>query len=158
MSWQTQLRGDPLPWILDTNAPSVRYLALRDLLDLPEATQSGAPDDPQLAAARREAHRGGPIAAILAQMDPAGFWVEPGPSYLPKYRSSVTPHLRPAQVGAGVTVDNGVKVLAAVAAANENYRTELLPYLLQHLRTCRPKDVLRIRQPEQTICCSPALA
>ena len=40
------------------NAPGVRYLALRDLLDL-------APDDPELAAARRAAHRAGPIAAIL---------------------------------------------------------------------------------------------
>jgi hypothetical protein len=43
--------------------------------------------------------------------------------------------------GSVITVDNGVKVLAAVAAANEIYRAELLPYLLQHLRTCRPKDV-----------------
>ncbi len=42
--------------------------------------------------------------------------------------------------GSVITVDNGVKVLAAVAAANEAYRAELLPYLLQHLRTCRPKD------------------
>jgi hypothetical protein len=44
MSWQTQLRGDSLPWLLDTSTPGVRYLALRDLLDLPEGTQSGAPD------------------------------------------------------------------------------------------------------------------
>lgn len=34
MSWQTQLRGDPLPWLLEEDAPGVRYLALRDLLDL----------------------------------------------------------------------------------------------------------------------------
>lgn len=54
---------------------------------------------------------------------------------------SVTPHLRPPQVGAGVTVDNGVKVLAEVAAADETYRAELLPYLFHHLQTCRPKDV-----------------
>jgi hypothetical protein len=54
---------------------------------------------------------------------------------------SVTPHLRPPQVGAGVTVDNGVKVLAAVAAANASYRDELFPYLLNHLTICRPKDV-----------------
>jgi len=58
--------------------------------------------------------------------------------------------------GSVIEVDNGVKVLAAVAAANETYRAELLPYLLQHLRTCRPKDVLRIRPPGQPICRSPA--
>jgi hypothetical protein len=43
--------------------------------------------------------------------------------------------------GSVITVDNGVKILAAVAAANETYRAELLPYLLHHLQTCRPKDV-----------------
>ena len=105
MSWQEQLRGDPLPWLLDKDAPGVRYLALRDLLDLPEGTQSAAADDPQLAAARRAAHQGGPIAAILAQMDPAGFWAEPGPGYLPKYRSTVWSVIMLAQLGASVTVD-----------------------------------------------------
>lgn len=43
--------------------------------------------------------------------------------------------------GSVITVDNGVKVLAAVAAANASYRQELFPYLLRHLATCRPKDV-----------------
>lgn len=43
--------------------------------------------------------------------------------------------------GSVITVDNGVKVLAAVAAADETYRAALLPYLLNHLATCRPKDV-----------------
>jgi len=71
MPWQEQLRADPLPWLLDAAAPGVRYLALRDLLDL-------APDDRQLAAARRTAHRDGPIAAVLARMDGAGFWVRAG--------------------------------------------------------------------------------
>lgn len=66
MSWQTQLRADPLPWLLDADAPGVRYLALRDLCDL-------APDDPQLGVARQAAHRAGPIANILAQMNEAGF-------------------------------------------------------------------------------------
>ena len=40
--------------------------------------------------------------------------------------------------GSIITVDNGVKVLAAVAAANASYRNELLPYLLHHLENCRP--------------------
>lgn len=43
--------------------------------------------------------------------------------------------------GSVITVDNGVKVLAAVAAADATYRAELFPYLLNHLATCRPKDV-----------------
>jgi hypothetical protein len=101
MSWQTQLKGDPFPWLLDPNAPGVRYLALRDLLDL-------APDDPQLAAARRAAHQTGPIATILDRMDKAGFWAEPGPGYLPKYRSTVWSVILLAQLGASIDEDERV--------------------------------------------------
>lgn len=43
--------------------------------------------------------------------------------------------------GSVITVDNGVKVLAALVAANASYRDELLSYLLNHLAICRPKDV-----------------
>lgn len=43
--------------------------------------------------------------------------------------------------GSVITVDNGVKILAALAAANASYRDELFPYLLNHLATCRPKEV-----------------
>ncbi len=101
MSWQTQLRGDPLPWLLDESGPGVRYLALRDLPDL-------APDDQRLAAARREAHRAGPIATILAQMNEAGFWVKPGPGYLPTYRATVWSVILLAQLGASISEDERV--------------------------------------------------
>jgi len=43
--------------------------------------------------------------------------------------------------GSVITIDNGVKILAIVASQNEVYRTEIFPYLLNHLTTCRPKDV-----------------
>ena len=43
--------------------------------------------------------------------------------------------------GSVITKDNGVKALALVAAQNESYRREIFPYLLNHLATCRPKDV-----------------
>ena len=33
MSWQSQLKGDSLSWLLEPDTPGVRYLALRDLLD-----------------------------------------------------------------------------------------------------------------------------
>jgi hypothetical protein len=98
MSWQTQLKGDPLPWLLDENGPGVRYLALRDLCD-------HAPDDRQLVAARREAHRAGPITTILAQMNDAGYWVKPGPDYLPTYRATVWSVILLAQLGASISED-----------------------------------------------------
>ncbi len=43
--------------------------------------------------------------------------------------------------GSVITVDNGVKILALVASKNEAYRARIFPYLLDHLATCRPKDV-----------------
>ena len=43
--------------------------------------------------------------------------------------------------GSVITRDNGVKVLAAIAAHNDEYRLKIFPYLLHNLRTCRPKDV-----------------
>lgn len=101
MTWQAQLKADPLPWLLDVDEPGARYLALRDL-------QQYASDDLQLAAARRSAHRDGPIAAILDQMDEAGFWVEPGPGYLPKYRATVWSLILLAQLGASVAEDKRI--------------------------------------------------
>jgi hypothetical protein len=45
------------------------------------------------------------------------------------------------QNGSVITRDNGVKVLAAIAASKDEYRATIFPYLLNHLKTCRPKDV-----------------
>jgi hypothetical protein len=43
--------------------------------------------------------------------------------------------------GSVITKDNGVRVLALVAAQKPAYSKEIFPYLLHHLETCRPKDV-----------------
>jgi hypothetical protein len=43
--------------------------------------------------------------------------------------------------GSVITKDNGVRVLALVAAQSAAYSKEIFPYLLHHLETCRPKDV-----------------
>jgi len=101
MPWQDQLKGDSLNWLLETDMPGVRYLALRDLLDKPI-------DDPELKAARQAAHRQGPIATILAQMQDEGYWAEKGPGYLPKYRSSVWSISLLAQLGGLVSEDERI--------------------------------------------------
>jgi hypothetical protein len=98
MAWRDQLNGDPLPWLLAPETPGVRYLALRDLLD-------GNAADRELKAAHRLAHTDGPIAALLAQMQPEGYWVEPGPGYNPKYRSTVWTVTLLAQLGAAIHRD-----------------------------------------------------
>src|SRR4029079_19529776 len=83
------------------DSPGVRYLALRDLLDLPS-------DDPALRAAAQAAHTQGPIATILAHIDPAGYWVVPGSGYNPMYRSTVWSVITLAQLGAACTADERV--------------------------------------------------
>ena len=48
--------------------------------------------------------------------------------------------LKAMHAGSVITVDNAVKTLA-LAASDEAYRPDIFPHLLEHLRTCRPKDV-----------------
>jgi len=101
MSSQDQLKGDSLSWLLETKTPEVRYLALRDLLECPQT-------DSELRAACKAAHKKGPIATILAEMDKAGYWVGPGPGYNPKYHSTVWSVILLAQLGASVAEDKRI--------------------------------------------------
>lgn len=98
MKWLHQLKGDSLSWLLEEENPGVRYLALRDLVDLPK-------DNPELLAAREKAHREGPIATILDAMKPEGYWVTPGAGYSCKYKSGVWSLIMLAQLGAAVEMD-----------------------------------------------------
>jgi len=43
--------------------------------------------------------------------------------------------------GSVITVDNAVSVLARVASAGAEYERNIVPHLLEHLSTCRPKEV-----------------
>jgi hypothetical protein len=80
--WVDRLNDDPTPWLLGTDQPAVRHLALRQLADRPA-------DDPEVVAARAGAMRTDPIASILAAQDPLGYWVQPGHGYGPKYTGTV---------------------------------------------------------------------
>jgi hypothetical protein len=58
---------------------------------------------------------------------------------------AIYPHVKEIEQvmdqGSVITRDNGVIVLALVAAQKAAYSREIFPYLLRHLETCRPKDV-----------------
>ncbi len=114
MDWKTRLNDEPLNWLLEEENPGVRYLALRDLSDKPRL-------DPDLIAARHAAHQKGPINAVLEEMQPEGYWVKPGPGYLPTYRST----------------DWSVTLLAQLGAkAQEDIRIEkACEYVLHHALT-----------------------
>lgn len=98
MPWEEQLKRYPLDWLLAPDTPDVRHLALRDLADLPA-------DDPELRTACVAAHHSGPVAAILAAMDPAGFWAKSGAGYSPKYYGTVWSIISLAQLGASAGQD-----------------------------------------------------
>jgi hypothetical protein len=112
MSWKNQLRKDSLPWLLESDDPGVRYLALRDLFDL-------LPDDKKLKSTRKTAHKEGPIAEVLSKMNEEGYWVKPGPGYNPKYRSTVWSMILLAQLGA--------------SAAEDKHIEQACKYLLDHM-------------------------
>jgi hypothetical protein len=87
-----------LEWLLeiDLENPGVRYFALTELLERPV-------DDPEVLDARHAVMTSGPVPVILAKQADEGYWVEPGPGYLPKYRSTVWQIIFLAQLGADGT-------------------------------------------------------
>lgn len=86
---------DPTPWLLeeDDGNPSIRYLALRDLLKRDET-------DSDVTRARSDLMMAGPVPAILEAQEPEGYWVKEGAGYSPKYRSTVWSLLLLAELGA----------------------------------------------------------
>ena len=102
--WKKLLKADPTDWLLEPDDPGPRYLALRDLVEAYDA---------EIAAARRKAHREGPIATILAAMNPEGWWVRPGPGYGPKFRSTVWSVISLAQLGASDVEDKRISIACA---------------------------------------------
>ncbi len=80
--WQDKLKAAPLPWLLERENPSARYLALRYLLDSGER-------DSQVAEARAAIPEWLPVQEILALMDPLDFW---GRADRPFYGGAVGTH------------------------------------------------------------------
>ena len=101
------IRSENLSWLLEEDNPGVRYLVLRDLLELPA-------EDSDLIAAREKAHQEGPIAAILEAMHTDGYWVEPGPGYLPKYTSTVWSIILLSQLGANIDMDVRIQLACSI--------------------------------------------
>ncbi len=81
-TWQVDVNDDPLPWLLEKENPSARYLALRHLLDCPDC-------DSQAADARAEIPDWPPAREILALMDPVDFW---GQAEKPFYGGAMSTH------------------------------------------------------------------
>jgi len=102
--WKKQLKADQTDWLLEPDDPGVRYLALRDIVDAGEK---------EIKTARTKAHREGPIATILENMNPAGYWVRPGTVYSPKCQGTVWSIISLAQLGASIEEDKRVSTACA---------------------------------------------
>ena len=96
MGWTDHVTGDPLPWLLDADAPAVRAATLQRLL-------GRTADDPDVRAARSAAMKADPIRSILEAQNPAGWWVKPGGGYSPKYTATVWELIFLDQLGADGT-------------------------------------------------------
>jgi len=81
MSWQDILSKSSIAWLLETENPSVRYFALRDLLDRGEA-------DSEVKKAKAAIHASKVIQKILSKQKAEGYWEDPNSPYLPKYKST----------------------------------------------------------------------
>jgi len=49
--------------------------------------------------------------------------------------------MKATREGSVITTDNGIKTLAGVAGCKEEYNRVIFPFLMEHLETCRPKEV-----------------
>lgn len=73
--------GGQVGWLLEEDEPSVRYLALTQLLGKAEK-------DPEVKAAKKNIGTKGWAAEILAKQKPGGWWVREEMFYRPKYLST----------------------------------------------------------------------
>jgi hypothetical protein len=73
--------SDTLAWLLDPGQPSIRYLALKELLDLNER-------DTQVREAKESIRKRGWAAEIMERRSSGGWWVSGKSLYFPKYLST----------------------------------------------------------------------
>jgi hypothetical protein len=102
---QADVNDNPLPWLLEKENPSARYLALRDLLDCPDC-------DSQAAEARATIPEWPPVREILALMDAVDFW---GQAEKPFYGGAMSTHAT-----LHLLADLGMNLTPPLEAACEN--------------------------------------
>lgn len=67
MNWPDALRGDPIPWLLEPENPSVRYWTLTGILDRPA-------DDPEVVEARAAIAERPLVQELFARQHADGHW------------------------------------------------------------------------------------
>lgn len=80
--WKSKLKADPIPWLLEEDNPSVRYLTLVEILDRP-------PQNPEVQEAKKKIMSEGVVPQILEKMHPDGYWEATERFYTAKYKGTV---------------------------------------------------------------------
>ncbi len=80
--WKSFLKADPLPWLLEEENPSVRYLTLTKILGKTET-------DPEVIQARGAIMARGAVPQILDRQADGGYWADPKAFYRAKYKGTV---------------------------------------------------------------------
>ena len=80
--WKSCLRADPTDWLLEKDNPSVRYIALTDILGVPIV-------DPQAGQAKAAIMETGVVPGILSKQETEGYWDKPERLYVAKYKGTV---------------------------------------------------------------------
>ncbi len=66
-NWKNRLNGDPLPWLLDPEEPSIRYWTLIDILNRPTC-------DPEVQEVRAAIAQQPLVKELFALQHPEGYW------------------------------------------------------------------------------------
>jgi hypothetical protein len=90
--WLEPVHGDPIPWLLEEDNPSVRYRTLVELLDCP-------PNDPEVLAAQQAILTYRPVQRILDAQWPEGYWMHGDVGYSPRHKATVWQIIFLAQLG-----------------------------------------------------------
>jgi len=92
--WKSVLKSDPIDWLLEKENPSVRFFALRDILEKPEA-------DPEVKNAKKGIMEKGIVPKILARQKDDGYWEVAEDFYIrTKYKGTVWQLIILAELGA----------------------------------------------------------
>jgi hypothetical protein len=91
--WKSVLKADAVDWLLEKDNPSVRYFALKQILDKPQTSA-------EVQEAKKEIMLAGVVPKILAKQHGDGYWEAPEKFYTAKYKGTVWQLIILAELGA----------------------------------------------------------
>jgi len=92
-NWESILKANPIPWLLEDNNPSVRYFTLIDIL-------GKAANDPEVKKVKKDIMKKGAVPKILDKQKEGGYWEDSQNFYTAKYKGTVWQIIILAELGA----------------------------------------------------------